>query len=377
MLNTTQGHTVKSFLQAPFTGTYTSQSAQIYGILKDMNETWTQKLDQIRSYPDGLEQRTFVESAVLRQELKTELKLLQSSLEREKGATAANQKELAILKRELQAEKNELNDMTKFLDELVPICEKKEESYNTRKMLRANEGAAVAEAISILSSDAVFETFSQSKSTQDTAYRPTFLQIHQHGGGANVGISSGRMEAAKLLKEAMKSSQSKRLPMVVSALQAENPFNTVLSQIDEMLVLIDEEEKADQKGYDQCNRDIDDLEKDEHEMESDLHVKERQVQETKRDSASTANKIEKTESLLQTERQKMVEMTATRTAENLDYQTDVKNLQDAEIILTKAVKVLKTYYDDLEAQIRLGQAGAAGLFRRALTRKPHMPLPSS
>merc|ERR1719247_2179284 len=218
-------------------------------------------------------------------------------------------------------------------------------------------------------SDAVFETFSQSKSTQDTAYRPTFLQIHQHGGGASVGISSGRMEAAKLLKEAMKISQSKRLPMVVAALQAENPFTTVLSQIDKMLVLIDEEEKADEKGYDQCNRDIDDLENDEHETESDLHVKERQVQETKRDSASTANKIAKTESLLQTERQKMVEMTATRTAENLDYQTDVKNLQDAEIILTKAVKVLKTYYDDLEAKIRLGQAGAAGLLQKSSNQK--------
>merc|ERR1719247_2235530 len=218
-------------------------------------------------------------------------------------------------------------------------------------------------------SDAVFETFSQSKSTQDTAYRPTFLQIHQHGGGANVGISSGRMEAAKLLKEAVKSSQSKRLPMVVAALQAENPFTTVLSQIDKMLVLIDEEEKADQKGYDQCNHDIKDLKDDQSDTESELNLKEMQVYQKKRDSASTAKKIATTESLLQTERQKMITMTATRTAENLDYQTDVKNLQDAEIILTKAVKVLKTYYDDLESKIAKGQAGAAGLLQKS-SRQP-------
>jgi len=151
---------------------------------------------------------------------------------------------------------------------------------------------------------------------------------------------------------------------VVSALQAENPFTTVLSQIDEMLVLIDEEEKADQKGYDQCNHDIKDLKDDQSDTESELNLKEMQVYQKKRDSASTAKKIATTESLLQTERQKMITMTATRTAENLDYQTDVKNLQDAEIILTKAVKVLKTYYDDLESKIAKGQAGAAGLLQK-------------
>jgi len=140
MLKTTQRDTVKSFLQAPFTGTYTSQSAQIYGILKQMNETWDQKLEQNNA--DMNKEMTACDE--LREELEAELKLSRESMSRENEKTAANEKELAILKRELQAEKNELNDMTKFLDELVPLCEKKEESYNTRKTLRANEEAAVA-----------------------------------------------------------------------------------------------------------------------------------------------------------------------------------------------------------------------------------------
>merc|ERR1719353_944084 len=366
MLNTTQRDTVKSFLQAPFTGTYTSQSAQIFGILKEMNETWAQKIEQSSSrfgYLGSINQ----EFSAVSDQLAKEIYLLDSSITRQVGKIAHHQKTLAILKRELQAEKNELNDMTNFLDNLVPLCKKKEESYNTRKTLRANEEAAVAEAISILSSDAVFETFSQSKSTQDTAYRvSSFLQTRQLGGSASVSIRTGRVEeAAKLLKEATRGSQSKRLPGVVSALQAGNPFTTVLSQINEMLVLIDEEEQADDKAYHQCKDDIRDLEKDQSETEKALHFKEMQVKETKSDSESTAKKIATTENLLQRERQKMIEMTATRTAENLDYQTDVKNLQDAEIILTKAVRVLKTYYDDLEAKIAKGQAGAAGLLQKS------------
>merc|ERR1719160_2265556 len=53
-----------------------------------------------------------------------------------------------------------------------------------------------------------------------------------------------------------------------------------------------------------------------------------------------------------TEAQK--EETASRTNQNQAYQTDVKNLVKAQSILTKATKVLKAYYDDLEAKLSGG-----------------------
>jgi len=52
--------------------------------------------------------------------------------------------------------------------------------------------------------------------------------------------------------------------------------------------------------------------------------------------------------------------TATRTEENVAYQKDVKNLQSAASILTKALKVLEAYYDSLEKEL----AGGAFIQRK-------------
>merc|ERR550539_1859488 len=37
-----------AFLQAPFTGTYSAQSGEVVGILKDMRDTFTRNLNQAR-----------------------------------------------------------------------------------------------------------------------------------------------------------------------------------------------------------------------------------------------------------------------------------------------------------------------------------------
>merc|ERR1719191_109767 len=49
LMNSKEKRTMDSFLQAPFTGTYTSQSGEIVGILKNMKDTFRQNLEMIRS----------------------------------------------------------------------------------------------------------------------------------------------------------------------------------------------------------------------------------------------------------------------------------------------------------------------------------------
>jgi len=48
--------------------------------------------------------------------------------------------------------------------------------------------------------------------------------------------------------------------------------------------------------------------------------------------------------------------TTDRTEENLAYQKDVRNLVSAESILTKAIKALSAYYDDLAQKLAAGEA---------------------
>merc|ERR1719310_1568405 len=64
--------------------------------------------------------------------------------------------------------------------------------------------------------------------------------------------------------------------------------------------------------------------------------------------------IQNTEKSLSDNTESQTKQTASRTEDNLAYQQDVKNLVKAQSILSKAIKVLKTYYDDMEKQLSEG-----------------------
>merc|ERR1719456_452428 len=49
LLTQKQRRSLESFLQAPFTGTYTAQSGEIVGILKNMRDTFKQNLASARA----------------------------------------------------------------------------------------------------------------------------------------------------------------------------------------------------------------------------------------------------------------------------------------------------------------------------------------
>merc|ERR1711972_348159 len=67
-----------------------------------------------------------------------------------------------------EAQKQKASD-EEFLDKLLPMCAEKAKGYGNRKLLRANEEAAIAEAVSILNSDDAFATFSTVSATKTGA----------------------------------------------------------------------------------------------------------------------------------------------------------------------------------------------------------------
>merc|ERR1719436_636799 len=81
----------------------------------------------------------------------------------------ANDELLASKKSQLaEAQKQKASD-EEFLEKLLPMCEEKAKGYANRKLLRANEEAAIAEAISILNSDDAFATFGTTAATKTGA----------------------------------------------------------------------------------------------------------------------------------------------------------------------------------------------------------------
>ena len=78
-----------------------------------------------------------------------------------------------------------------------------------------------------------------------------------------------RSKVKDVWEQAAKSTKSARLSKVLAKLQAENPFDTVLDEIDKMLELIKEEAKADKENFDWCVK-----KRDENNDELDMKTRE-------------------------------------------------------------------------------------------------------
>merc|ERR1719183_1106196 len=103
---------------------------------------------------------------------------MSADYESKQESLGANDDDLSSKKEQLaNAEKKKAED-EEFLAKLLAMCDAKTKEYEERKMMRANEEAAVAEAISILNSDAAFATFQTTGATSFVQHRATsFVQL--------------------------------------------------------------------------------------------------------------------------------------------------------------------------------------------------------
>merc|ERR1719199_1147135 len=214
-------------------------------------------------------------------------------------------------------------------------------------MVRANEEAAVAEAVSILNSDEAFETMGAVKATTEGA--TSLLQV-----GRSQERMSTRQLVQKELEKVAKKTKSLKLARLAVLLQAGNPFDKVLSELDSMVELIAKEEKADDEQKAWC-----DSEREEnHAQLSDKKTNKGSLEGKETDLTNTIEGAETgLKKQLADENQKLNENrkdqadeTEDRGLENAAYQANIVNLVKVEETLDKALKVLKKFYDWLHAK---------------------------
>merc|ERR1719377_93721 len=139
-------------------------------------------------------------------------------------------------------------DNEEFLAKLQNMCAEKTKAFEDRKMVRANEEAAVAEAVSILNSDEAFETFGAVKATTEGGTGPSLLQV-----SASRHTSSVREQVQKELTRVAQRSKSLKLAKIAVSLEVGNPFDKVIEELDAMVELIAKEEKADDEQKAWCD----------------------------------------------------------------------------------------------------------------------------
>merc|ERR1719183_3038691 len=332
---------VESFIQAPFTGTYTSQSGEVVGILKNMRDTFVANLASARA----AEATAVKAHETFMADKEAAHKEMTESYEKKQGELGDNDESLATHREQLEEQTSLLAESEEFLAKLLVMCADKAKEYDTRKRIRANEEAAIAQAIAILNSDAAFETFGSVKATSEGGTGPTLLQLgatHRHK------ARDTRRLVLELLRGAAGKNRSLRLAKIAVLLEADNPFDTVLAEIEKVLAIIAKEGAADKENLDWCNKEREDNHADLEEKKSQISGLEDKIAELddliNLPETGLLAQIETSEGELKTNHDAQVSSTSTRAKENSDYQANIANLAEATGLLKRAIKVLKAHY---------------------------------
>merc|ERR1719298_209480 len=344
-LTNKQKRSLTSFIQAPFTGTYQSQSGEIVGILKNMRDTFKSNLASARASESAAAESHSKFMKVKEDEFNE----MKKSFDDKDKVLGENDDALSTKKTQKTETEETKASNEEFLAKLIKMCAAKTKEFEDRKMVRANEEAAVAEAVSILNSDEAFETFGAVKATTEGATGLALLQV-----GRSQERLSVREQLQKELTRAAKKTKSLKLARIAVSLEAGNPFDKVITELDNMVELIAKEEKADDEQKAWCDSEREDS----HEQLSDkttnketLEGKVVELTDTIENAETGLKKqLADENTALAENRKEQADTTENRGLENAAYQGNIVNLVNAEKTLDKALKVLKKFYDWLHAK---------------------------
>jgi len=334
-----QSKVLKAFIQSPvagFTGNYAAHSGEVVGILKNMKDTFERELKTAKA-EEAAAIKAHTDFIDAKQKQHTEM---QSLFDDKQATLAANDGELSTAKTTLSSNEVKKAESTKFLAELQADCTQTKSEYRNRNAARASEQAALAEAISILNSDAAFATFGTVTATSKTA---SFLQLRR--------ITKHQRPLADQIESLLAKTSSVRVQKVASLVRSGNPFTTVLEAIDNMLALNVKEGVVDTENKGWCEttnaantRDLNTATQNNNTLTTEIGGLFNQINDVLiPDIASTEEQIRQN-----VEDQKKATKLKLEATEN--YKVDVKNLQKTRSLLAKATSVLKAYYDKVETE---------------------------
>jgi len=251
LLDVDQKEQVESLVQVDnaediFARPYAAQSGEIFGILKQMKETFESNLSDA-----GKAEIAAQKSFQAMKEAKTaEINAGKKQIENKSQELADTDEAHAQAKEDLTDTNNSLSADQKFLIELKKKCANTDKEWDSRRKTRTDEIAAVGEAISILTDDNAHDLFSKTLN---------FLQLSATTRRVK-GADNRRKAAAALLEKQAEATKSPQLAMIASAVQLD-AFTKVKKAIDDMVSSLKVEQQDEVKHRDFCITEFDENDK--------------------------------------------------------------------------------------------------------------------
>merc|ERR1719197_1571192 len=334
---------VAAFVQAPsdyfdaeptFKQSYAPQSGAIFGILKQMKETFESNL--------GNSQKEEMQSQQAYDDLKSakeaEIKAGTDQSDTKTQELADTDEKLAESKQDLDDTRMSLDADQAFLLNLKETCQMTDQEYEARTKTRQEEITAVSQALSILSSDDAHDTFTSTFN---------FVQVSQKE-------ESKRESAEQLLYHVAKEAGNPRLATLATRMRLDG-FEKVIKEIDGMIADLKKEKADDIKMKDFC---IEALHKNEVKTEMkkrDIDALQAKIEDLKAHIDELTKAIATLNSEVEEARIQLKRAGEDRELENKDFQQVVADQRETQRLLSQALNVLKGFYDKAFVQAKQTQ----------------------
>merc|ERR1712072_74072 len=342
---------ISSFVQAPedyfdaeptFKQSYAPQSGEIFGILKQMKETFEANLKQTQTDEQN-NQKAYEELKAAKEE---EIKAGQDQIDAKTQELADTDEKNAKAKEDVVDTKESLSADEEFLMMLKEKCSMTDNEWEERQKTRSLEIEAVSKALAFLTSDDAHDLFTRT-------FNPALLQK------STSKSSDRRTSASHLLSAAAHKLESPRLATLAVKVRLD-AFEWVKKAIDDMVAALLKEKADEIKHKDFC---VDEFNKNQLETERKERQKSDQIAKIE-DLEMQIDALTKAIDTLKAEIAEMqVQMKRAgedREKENKEFQTTVADQRATQKLLQQALNVLKGFYDKKAKGVALAQQEPVG-----------------
>eukprot|EP00928_Gymnodinium_smaydae_P066391 TRINITY_DN4940_c0_g3_i1.p1 TRINITY_DN4940_c0_g3~~TRINITY_DN4940_c0_g3_i1.p1 ORF type:complete len:712 (-),score=246.34 TRINITY_DN4940_c0_g3_i1:80-2149(-) len=335
VLTPSERRAAQAFVQAPqdyfdaaptFKQSYAPQSGEIFGILRQMKETFENDLSAAQK-EELANQKAYEDLKAAKED---EIKAGQAQIDAKTQELATTDEKLAQSKQDIEDTKASLSADEQFLMMLKEKCSMTDKEWEERQKTRQTELAAVAKALAILSSDDAHDLFTKT-------FNPAFLQE------ATSAHSSRRDRASELLSAVAQKVQNPRLAGLAVRVRLD-AFERVKKAIDDMVAQLTAEKADEIKHKDFC---VDEF--NTNQLQTERKEREKQDFIAKiEDLAMTIDELAKAIEALKAEIAEMqVQLKRAgedREKQNKEFQSTVADQREVQKLLESAVGVLKEVY---------------------------------
>merc|ERR1712087_903196 len=244
VLTPSQRRAVTSFLQAPqdyfdaaptFKQSYAPQSGEIFGILRQMLETFESNLSEAQK-EEMANQKAYEELKVAKE---AEIAAGQAQLDTKTQQLADIDQKNAQAKQDIEDTKASLSADEQFLMMLKEKCQMTDKEWEERSKTRALEMEACSKALAVLSSDDAHDLFT-------STFNPALIQASQ-----NKAVSARRTQASNILSAVATKFSNPRLATLAIKVKLD-AFERVKKAIDDMIAQLLQEKADEIKHKDFC-----------------------------------------------------------------------------------------------------------------------------